>query len=180
MVGDDLHDDGRGPLATAELLPFDDEVQSALMAYASEFLLFVTRDGTITLSSEHDVLGYPSTSLGTHVGEFLHADDLPRVFELIERARSESNYRTRIQVRARHADGSWRMLDAHIRSVGNDRVLGAGAVIRVRDITDDVVEDRAASSDDHDRFRSLAESLPSGILSADARSWVVFCNEAAQ
>ncbi len=27
---------------------------------------------------------------------------------------------------------------------------------------------------------SLAESLPLGILSADARGWVVFCNEAAQ
>jgi diguanylate cyclase (GGDEF)-like protein/PAS domain S-box-containing protein len=156
------------------------EIQRALLAYSSEFMLFVTRNGTITHGSENDVLGYPIARLGSHVAEFLHADDLPRVFELIENARGEAGYRDRIQVRARHADGSWRLLDAALFEVGSDPVLGTGAVLRVRDITDEVVRDRAASSDDHERFRSLAESLPLGILSADARSWVVFCNEAAQ
>ena len=156
------------------------EVQRALMSYSSEFLVFVDRDGSVTASSANDVLGYPVARLGSHVGEFLHADDLPRVFELLEHARGESGYRDRIQVRARHADHSWRLLDAAVFEVSDDKVLGAGAVLRVRDITDEVVRDRAASAEDHDRFRSLAESLPLGILSADARSWVVFCNEAAQ
>ena len=157
-----------------------EEIQRALLAYSSEFLLFVTRDGTITHGSSNDVLGYPFSRLGSHVAEFLHADDLPRVFEIIEHARGESGYRDRIQVRAKHADGTWRLLDAAIFEVGNDPVLGTGAALRVHDITDEVVRDRVASSDDHERFRSLAESLPLGILSADARSWVVFCNEAAQ
>ena len=156
------------------------EVQRALMSYSSEFLVFVDRDGSVTASSANEVLGYPVARLGSHVGEFLHADDLPRVFELLEHARGESGYRDRIQVRARHADHSWRLLDAAVFEVSDDKVLGAGAVLRVRDITDEVVRDRAASAEDHDRFRSLAESLPLGILSADARSWVVFCNEAAQ
>lgn len=156
------------------------EVQRALMAYSSEFLVFVDRDGSVTASSANDVLGYPLARLGSHVAEFLHADDLPRVFELLEQARGESGYRDRIQVRARHADHSWRLLDAAVFEVSDDQVLGAGAVLRVRDITDEVVGDRVASAEDYDRFRSLAESLPLGILSADARSWVVFCNEAAQ
>src|SRR4051812_7713570 len=136
MVGQS-HDEGGGlAAASGQTTERYEEIQRALSAYSSEFLLFVTRDGTITYGSEDDVLGYPSASLGTHVGEVLHADDLPRVFELIEQARGESGYRDRIQVRARHADGSWRLLDAAVFEVGNDEVLGTGAVLRVRDITD--------------------------------------------
>jgi diguanylate cyclase (GGDEF)-like protein/PAS domain S-box-containing protein len=175
-VGDDP-DDEPGALTPRDRA---DEIQRALMAYSSEFMLFVTRDGTLAHGSSNDVLGYRLDRLGSHVAEFLHADDLPRVFDLLEHARSEPGYRDRIQVRARHADKSWRLLDAAVFEVGNDDLLGAGAVLRVRDITDEVVRNRVASAEENDRFRSLAESLPLGILSADARSWVVFCNEAAQ
>jgi len=51
-------------------------------------------------------------------------------------------------------------------------------VVRVRDITDE--HNAKVTASDLDRFSSLAEMLPFGILSADARGWVVYSNEAAR
>jgi len=167
-------------LATVTSTPED--LQRALRAHSSEFLLAVEADGTVVSSSQDVVLGYTLDRLGSHVGEFLHPDDLPSLFEVVGRARSIPGYRDRIQIRARHADGSWRMLDVAIFQVNEptDSHLVGRAVLRVRDITDEAVWTGAAPVEGADRFLSLAEALPMGILSADPRGWVVFCNEATE
>jgi len=159
-----------------------EDIQGALRSHSSEFLLAVSADGTVVSSSQDQVLGYTLDRLGSHVGEFLHPDDLPNLFDIVERARTISGYRDRIQIRARHADGSWRMLDVAIFQVSDptDTHLVGRAVLRVRDITDEARWTGTELVEDGDRFLSLAEALPLGILSADPRGWVVFCNEAAQ
>jgi diguanylate cyclase (GGDEF)-like protein/PAS domain S-box-containing protein len=175
----------RGRRAVADARPED--VQQALCVYASEFLLAVSADGEVVSSSQDDVLGYSLDRLGSHVGEFLHPDDLPNLFAVIERARTIVGYRDRLRIRAKHADGSWRLLDVAIFLVNDetDRVLFGRAVLRVRDVTDEASWTPAGPGGEdpregEDRFLCLAEGLPLGILSADARSRVVFCNEAAQ
>ena len=159
-----------------------EDIQRALRSHSSEFLLAVSADGEVISSSQDQVLGYTFDRLGSHVGEFLHPDDLPNLFDIVERARSISGYRDRIQIRARHADGSWRLLDVAIFQVSDedDTHLVGRAVLRVRDITDEATWTGGEPVEGVDRFLSLAEALPLGILSADPRGWVVFCNEAAQ
>ena len=159
-----------------------EDIQRALRSHSSEFLLAVSADGEVISSSQDQVLGYTLDRLGSHVGEFLHPDDLPNLFDIVERARSIPGYRDRIQIRARHADGSWRLLDVAIFQVSDpDEVHLVGrAVLRVRDITDEAAWVGGDPVGGVDRFLSLAEALPLGILSADPRGWVVFCNEAAQ
>jgi len=159
-----------------------DDIQRALRAHSSEFLLAVSADGAVVSSSQDQVLGYTIDRLGSHVGEFLHPDDLPNLFAIVERARSIVGYRDRLQIRARHADGTWRLLDVAIFQVSDpaDEHLTGRAVLRVRDITDEATWTGVEAHEEVDRFLSLAESLPLGILSADSRGWVVFCNEAAQ
>jgi diguanylate cyclase (GGDEF)-like protein/PAS domain S-box-containing protein len=157
-----------------------DEMQRALRRYSSEFLLFVSPDSLITAGSQDVMLGYSLDSLGSHIAEFLHPDDLPEIFALIERARRTFDYHDRIRVRARHADGSWRLLEAAIfNAATDDELLGAGTVVRVRDVSDEAVWSETPPDQASTRFHSLAEALPQGILSADSSSWVVFCNEAA-
>lgn len=164
------------------LPPTPEDVQRALRAHSSEFLLAVSADGEVISSSHDSVLGYTLERLGSHVGEFLHPDDLPNLFEVVERARTIRGYRDRLRIRARHADGTWRMLDVAIFQVvePSDAALAGRAVLRVRDVTDEAVWVDTESDAGVDRFLSLAEALPLGILSADPRGWVVFCNEAAQ
>ncbi|MEZ5142911.1 MAG: sensor domain-containing diguanylate cyclase [Acidimicrobiales bacterium] len=159
-----------------------EEIRRALQAHAREFLLLVTPRGELVGSSTvlPETFGYDNADrIGHHVAEHLHPDDLPGVFDLIERARQTPGFEETIRVRARAGDGSWRRLEATVIDATHDPRL-QGAVLRVRDVTDDGLGGPAHAPVGVDRFLSLAEALPLGILSADARGNVVFCNEAAQ
>ncbi|MEI7593122.1 MAG: diguanylate cyclase [Actinomycetes bacterium] len=155
------------------------DAQRALRQYGSETLLMVTRDGVVMSGSESFILGHSVGHAVNHVAEFLHPDDLPTVFALIETVRVVPSFRDQLTIRARHADRSWRRLAVTVFSVA-DEVLGDGAVLRIRDITDDPCDGSTVGVADGQSFLSLAEALPLGVLSADARSWVVFSNAAAE
>ncbi len=72
------------------------------------------------------------------------------------------------------------MLEAAIfNASAGDEVLHGGTVVRVRDVSDEAAWTETPPDQDTERFHSLAEAVPLGILSADSSSWVVFCNEAA-
>lgn len=165
--------------------------EDALREFAGEFLVFVGARGDVQagVGPGLGILGYePGARRGRHIAEHLHPDDLPGVLEIIESARASADFRDTVSVRARHRDGHWLRFEASVRTVNGHHVLGSGAVLRVRhldevaepptDEEDDEEEDEAPEPDD--RFLSLAEALPSGILSADTRGWVVYCNSAAQ
>jgi diguanylate cyclase (GGDEF)-like protein/PAS domain S-box-containing protein len=157
-----------------------DEAQSLLRAFGSEFVMVVSPSGEVLAGSDDHMLGYTLERLGTHVGEYVHPDDLPQLFRVLERARTTYGYRDRIRVRARHADGTWRLLDVALLPPPARGPFAGNGILRIRDITDEAVWSERAPGEERERFLSLAESLPLGILSADARGWVVFCNEAAQ
>jgi diguanylate cyclase (GGDEF)-like protein/PAS domain S-box-containing protein len=110
-----------------------------------------------------------------HVADRVHPDDLLGVLELIEQVRSTPGMEASIRCRARHRDGSWRIIEASVIETSHDGRLGPGAVVRSRDVTELVT----GQNDPGDHFRSLADAVPSGILSADSLGWVVFTNEAA-
>jgi len=156
------------------------ELQRELQKFASEFLIFVTPKGELVAASEYNTLGYAGDEReGHHIAEHIHPDDLPQIFDIIERARRTEGFDESVLARARHVDGSWRLFDARVYDAALRSDL-TGAVLRVRDITEDHNAKVRGEGGDADRFLSLAEMLPLGILSADARGWVAFCNAAAE
>jgi PAS domain-containing protein len=75
--------------------------------------VWVTPTGELAGGSEFNTLGYRGDErAGRHIGEVIHPDDLPRVFDIIERARSTAGFEEKVQARARHKDGSWHLFDA--------------------------------------------------------------------
>jgi len=156
-----------------------DEKRQALEAYSREFLMLISPRGEMVLSSRDVTIGYGNEREGHHIAENLHPDDLPRVFDLIERARETAGFEETIRVRARGSLGEWHYFDATvIDAVQNPKLRGA--VIRVREVDSREIAAAMPLAGAADRFLSLAEALPLGILSADARGYVVFCNESAQ
>jgi diguanylate cyclase (GGDEF)-like protein/PAS domain S-box-containing protein len=153
--------------------------EGLLRVYGAEFVLVVSPAGEVIACSHDTMLGYTIEKLGTHVGQYLHPDDLPQLFQVLERARSSYGYRDHIRVRARHADGTWRVLEVALLPPPTRGPFVNNGILRLRDVTDDEQAARR-EGEEQERFLSLAESLPLGILSADARGWVVFCNEAAE
>jgi diguanylate cyclase (GGDEF)-like protein/PAS domain S-box-containing protein len=101
------------------------------------------------------------------------------VFDVIERARTEPGFRETLHVRARRRDGSWGTFESTVIDATREPDLG-GAVVRVRDVSDETDAGGGAVAVGADRFQPLAAALPLGILSADARGFVVFCNQAAE
>ena len=160
----------------------DEAIRRALDSVASELVLLIGTRGEVRASNRSMNLGYEGDDqLGSHIGQHLHPDDLPLVFDLIERARATAGLRERIDVRARHADGSWRRITCEVMDAALADPGLEGAIIRARDVTDDPgpVTGQVEPIDEDSRFLSLAELVPLGILSADARGWVVFTNQAA-
>jgi len=162
------------------------ELTQALDSLATELVLYITPRGEVESSNRSVNLGYSRDAYaGTHIGELLHPDDLLLLFDVIERARETAGFSDRIVVRAKHADGTWHQFDCTVLDARAAHPDLEGAVIRARDVTAhaaDVVGTVAVAPTDLDagsRFLSLAEAVPSGILSADARGFVVFSNQAS-
>ncbi len=157
----------------------DPNLQIELQKFATEFLLYVDPKGELRAGTSFNTLGYDGDErAGHHIAEHIHPEDLPKIFDIIERARRTPGFDETVHARARHKDGSWRLFEARIYDAALRSAL-VGSVLRVRDITDEHL-DRTKQIDDGDRFLSLAEMLPLGILSGDARGWVAYCNEGAQ
>lgn len=160
-----------------------EEVERALLEYASESILLMSETGDILARTGHPAgpLGFDpgSPEAAAHPAEHVHPDDLLAVLEMVHRVRSSPGSTESIRVRARHRDGTWRIIEGTVTHAGADPRL-VGAVLRLRDVTglEPRVDPRPGPA--RDAFRSLAEVVPSGILSADTYGWVVYCNEAAQ
>lgn len=156
-----------------------DPSAAALLDHLTEtvFLVAPTGEATLRLGPSVGPLGfglYEADGGPVHVAERVHPDDLVAVLGLIEQVRSTPGLEMAVRVRARHKDGTWRLLEAGV-AASDDPDLD-GALLRIRDVTSAHV----APDDLGDRFRSLAHAVPSGILCADARGSVVFSNDAAR
>jgi diguanylate cyclase (GGDEF)-like protein/PAS domain S-box-containing protein len=161
--------------------PTDDptglDVQIELRKFATEFMLWVTPTGELAAAS-YNTLGYEDDErAGHHIAEHIHPDDLPKIFDIIERARRTAGFDETVQARARHVDGSWRVFDTRVFDASLRSNL-KGSVVRVRDVTEE--HNSRISDSSSDRFLSLAEMIPQGILLADARGWVAYQNSAAE
>jgi PAS domain S-box-containing protein len=81
------------------------------------------------------VLGYePEELTGAAPPELVHPDDAPALMEVISRAMTEPALMETNEFRARHKDGSWRVMDAVGLNLLHDPAVG-GMVITARDIT---------------------------------------------
>jgi diguanylate cyclase (GGDEF)-like protein/PAS domain S-box-containing protein len=173
---DEIRVPGPQPGEIAEVMA----MQSALLEYATELLVFTGFEGQLVAAAGAGlgVLGFDGAGRrGHHIAEQIHPDDLIKTLDLVERARVEPNFDEVIEVRVRTVSGGWRDVEAHVQAVIGHEVLGTGAAIRVR-ATRPSVDDSDRTADD--RFLSLAAELERGVLSADARGWVVYANDRAQ
>lgn len=142
---------------------------------------------TIAVLAEDGIIRYKSASVQRELGwspqemeghsilEFVHPDDRPEVAAALERAvASTESAPGVVELRLRHRDGSYRILETLIRShLGEPAV--AGIVANSRDVTERrqaELELRASEQ----RFRALSESAPVGIFLTDAEGRADYFN----
>ncbi|WP_256948945.1 PAS domain-containing protein [Halorubrum ezzemoulense] len=132
-----------------------------LVKEVNDLVTVVDTDGTITYVSPAitRILGYDPSELVGHEGfEFVHPEDRERNADALEGVLSNPSESETVEVRFRHADGSWRWIEATIQNRVDDDIID-GILVSSRDITERKEYEREA--------RELAEEYEAVLNSVE-------------
>ena len=180
--------------AEEELRQSEERFRS-LVRYASDIVTVLGPDGTVRYesSSIERILGYsPEDLVGKNAFDYVHPEDAERVRSVFAEALEEQGVSSQVEFRFRHADGSWRYLEA----VGNNLLADPGVrglVVNSRDVTERKQAEReragllareqaarAEAEAAQARLRDILDNLTEGVLVADPRGRVIFANPASR
>jgi PAS domain S-box-containing protein len=179
--------------AEEELRQSEERFRS-LVQYASDIITVLGPEGTVRYESPaiERVLGYaPEELVETNAFDYVHPEDVERLQDVFAEALRDQGVSPHVEFRFRHADGSWRYLEAVGSNLLNDP-SARGMVINSRDITERKQAEReraqllareqsarAEAEAAQKRLKAILDNLSEGVLVADPRGYVVFANPAA-
>jgi PAS domain S-box-containing protein len=163
-----------------KMLRRSEEHFRSLIENLSDVILIMDADGTISYigPSVRRVLGYePKERTGISGFDLIHPDDLPVVIDAFSRSVQTQGFHEPIEMRIRHKDGSWRV----VQGVGNN-LLGnpsvAGMVVNFRDITDQKSAEEALKESE-EKYRAIFDNALDGIVLVDSQTgYIIECNAA--
>jgi diguanylate cyclase (GGDEF)-like protein/PAS domain S-box-containing protein len=156
--------------ATEQLLMADvrrsEERFRSLIRNASDCVLIARADTNVAFESPavERVLGYaPGDRVGKPAFPHVHQEDTAMVVHLFAAVTSMPDAQTTAQFRVRHANGSWRYLEAVSKNLLDDPAV-RGIVVNYRDITDArTLEEQLR----HQAFHDALTGLPNRALFMD-------------
>jgi two-component system sensor kinase FixL len=108
-----------------------------LIENSSDLITLIDAEGTIRYASKshQTVLGHAIADLyGRKAADFVHPDDLAHLLEGLAPSARDVRAPQSLEMRIRHADGSWRTLEARSSTWSYDPEV-AGMVVNSRDVT---------------------------------------------
>jgi nitrogen fixation negative regulator NifL len=146
-----------------------EEYHRSLIENALDIIVVMDADGTVRSASPsvQRVLGYrPEEMIGTNALAQLHPDDAPAISALFFGGQQTPGFTASAEYRYRHADGSWRMLEA----VGSNLLHHpsvAGIIVNARDITerkrDEAMQKRLREQLSHSEKLAAMSQLLAGV-----------------
>jgi diguanylate cyclase (GGDEF)-like protein/PAS domain S-box-containing protein len=131
----------REQATTQQLLATDlrrsEERFRSLVRNSVDVNVILARDGSITYESPavERVLGYQAEDrIGHSAIDAVHPDDRVRIGRLFLTVAHRPNAEASAELRVRHADGSWRSIEAVVKNLVDDPAVG-GIVANYRDVT---------------------------------------------
>jgi diguanylate cyclase (GGDEF)-like protein/PAS domain S-box-containing protein len=149
-----------------EALRWSEQRFRSLVQNASDIIAILDADGVMGYLSPgvQPVLGYaPDGLAGVNVFEMIHPDDVDRLRTAWSRVVLQPGLYPPIEFRFRHADGSWRHLEASANNLLHDPSVG-GVVENVRDITEQKLLEEQLT---HRAFYDPLTDLPNRALFMD-------------
>ena len=146
----------------------EERLRTILVQYASDIITILEPDGTIRYQSPAiaDTLGYPPEDVvGDNLLDYIYPEDVDRVTERLSGLLDSPGAGSPIEIRVRHADGSWRCFEG----IGNNLIDDPrvrGLVINSRDITERKdAEEKLKEAEE--RYRALVENVPAVVYIDD-------------
>jgi len=163
-----------------ELKDYEERLRAVLVQYASEIVMILAADSTIRYQSPavERVMGYrPEGLIGTRVFDHIHPDDVAQARSRFGKLLESPGSYGPLEVRFRHADGSWRCFEGVANNLLNDPSV-KGIVVNSRDITDRKKAEEALEEASR-RNELILNSAGEGIFVLDAQGNTNFANLAA-
>jgi diguanylate cyclase (GGDEF)-like protein/PAS domain S-box-containing protein len=158
-IAEEAHQSAGRERALREEMSISEQRFRTLVSNSSDVFLIMSSDGTVTYQSPaiERVLGYPQDErVGRQIFELTHPDDIGFVQTVIRELMLSPNAQRTVELRSRHADGSWRTLEATARNMVMDPAIG-GVVVNYRDITErKILESQLIHQAFHDPLTGLA------------------------
>jgi two-component system cell cycle sensor histidine kinase/response regulator CckA len=150
-----------------------------LIEKSTDFLVVLDVYGTITSAgpSSIEVLGFPPEEMvGVGAFAFIHPDDVERVRQTFMGLRGQPGATGRVELRARHRNGSWRVFEAVMRSLFDASAV-RGMVVNARDITERK-QVEAAVRESEERYRTLVDTMQDVVFTLSMTGTLTSLNAA--
>jgi len=150
----------------------------ALVQHASDIILVVASDGTLSYASPafESVLGYSSLeSVGMLINNIMDEQDIARLGQIDEATRP-GHEAARSETRLRHHDGSWRWFEFTFTNLFDDPSV-EGWVANLRDISERK-QSEAALRQAQEVFRHAFDEAGIGMTLVDPSGNIIRANEA--
>lgn len=167
-------------LAQEELRSREEHFRN-LTENSSDLITVLNQDGVIRYKSPsvERILGYKAADLvGKNAFDYLHPDDRPRIVAIIRRMAREVGRGESMELRFRHKNASWRVLEAVGRS-SCDPTDAVRVVVNSRDITERH-EAAEALRQSEARTRAVIESSLDCVITMDQQGRIVEFNPASE
>ncbi len=150
----------------------------ALIEHSSDAISLFTADGSVIYASPSTrrVTGYTAEELvGRNGFTLLHPEDLEDVRQQFTGILDQPGHSITVESRFRHADGTWRWVEAILTNLLADPAVGA-VVCNYHDITERKHgQERLLQSEE--RYRMLVEQAAVGMFVTDLQGHLVEVNE---
>ncbi len=149
----------------------------ALTENSSDVITVINADGTVRYESPsyQRVFGVkPEERVNEGLLERIHPDDMDAMTKAFARFIRGRKKTLRVETRARHADGSWRWIEAVGTNLLKDPAV-EGIVVNMRDITERKEAEEALRQSE-EKLRLMFEAVADGIAVVDLNGVITDCN----
>ena len=154
--------------------------RSLVLRNSSDIVTLMGCDGTVRYVSPamKRVLGHaPEDRTGRNAFELVHPDDVARARDLLAEGSCKPGVPMSVELRMRHADGSWRDVEVTSTNLLSDPNARA-VMLNTRDVAERKKAEEALRKSER-RFRAIFEQCSDALLVHDDTGRMVDCNPEA-
>jgi PAS domain S-box-containing protein len=164
---------------TQELIDSEERFRS-IVQHLTDVIWIIDKNNRIQYAtpSTSKIIGYqPADILGRKATDYIHPDDLPSVLKDLEEVYRKENDYLPTEFRVKHADGSWRFMEAVAENLSDHESI-RGVIVTVRDISERKKAENTLRESEK-KFRNIFNSTTDGISITDINGYFLEVNDIA-